>query len=113
MKANTLGLGAAALALTLCAGVANAIPTINFDAVTIGANVDGFYNGGADSAGASGPNYGVQFTNLTATTGFGETSPPNLAYVNSPTGEIDVAAGLQLRDLVHARSVPTRHDLDL
>jgi hypothetical protein len=84
-------------ALALCAGAANAVININFDAVTTFANVDGFYNGGTDSAGASGPNLGVGFVNFTTTTGFGETSQPNLAYVNSATGVIDVAAGFDGR----------------
>ena len=56
---------------------------INFDNVTTNSQVDQFYNGGVDGAGASGVNSGVAFYNFMTTSGFGETSAPNLAYNSS------------------------------
>jgi len=80
MKKKLLaGLAVGAMMLGM-AGVANANTiSINFDAVTTYASVDQFYNGGTDSAGASGPNYGVAFFGFVTITGYGETSQPNLA----------------------------------
>jgi hypothetical protein len=83
------------LALMLAAGQAKADIIINFDTITTGAAVDGYYNGGTDSLGEKGPNLGVGFLAgdwLTAS-GFGETSQPNLAYSNSGLGSVNVAAG--------------------
>jgi hypothetical protein len=53
---------------------------VNFDGVPTNDLVNSFYNGGTSSSGASGPNLGVNFTGFQTTTGFGETSPPNLAF---------------------------------
>ncbi|RBP13886.1 putative secreted protein with PEP-CTERM sorting signal [Roseiarcus fermentans] len=75
------------------AGTSQASIFINFDAVTSYANVDNFYDGGTDSAGASGPNLGVDFVGWTTASGFGATSQPNLAYNSADPATIDVAAG--------------------
>jgi hypothetical protein len=77
----------------MSAAHADAMIFINFDTVTTGAYVSGFYDGGTDSAGARGPNLGVQFVNFYTDTGFGETSQPNLAYDTASPAIIDVAAG--------------------
>ena len=83
----------------LAASAADAAIVVNFDGATFAATVDGFYNGGTDSAGASGPNLGVNFLNWVVDSGFGESSPPNFAYFSSSaagtpgSGTIDVAAG--------------------
>ena len=53
---------------------------INFDGVPTNDLVNGFYSGGTSSSGATGPNLGVDFTGFQTTSGFGETSPPNLAF---------------------------------
>lgn len=53
---------------------------VNFDGVPTNDLVNGFYSGGTSSSGATGPNLGVSFTGFQTTTGFGETSPPNLAF---------------------------------
>jgi len=53
MKILLTASGLAALSMSAQAAL------INFDAVTPTATVDGFYNGGTDSLGGSGPNYGV------------------------------------------------------
>lgn len=86
------------LAGVVLAGVLlNASPAlavfIDFDGVATGASVNQFYNGGTDSLGNSGPNLGVSFTNFTTTTGFGETSEPNLAYNDTTTAVINDATG--------------------
>ncbi len=75
------------------AAPASASIFINFDSVTPYADVMGFYDGGTDSAGASGPNLGVDFVDFSMDTGFGETSEPNFAVVTEDQGIIDDAAG--------------------
>ena len=74
---------------------AQAAVFINFDAITTGASVDSFYNGGTDSLGEVGPSLGVGFQtrDWLTTTGFGETTQPNLAYSSSGLGSIDVYGG--------------------
>ncbi len=69
---------AASFALSTAAQAASV--AINFDGVPTNDFVNGFYNGGTSSSGATGPNLGVDFTGFQTTTGFGETSPPNLAF---------------------------------
>jgi hypothetical protein len=84
------------LSATILAAVpAQAAVTINFDTVTAGSTVDQFYNGGTDSLGGSGPNYGVSFTSgdWVILGGYGETSPPQFAYNFSGNGGFDVASG--------------------
>jgi hypothetical protein len=91
-------LAGAAVALLACvgAGAANAGTVVmNFDTMTVGATVDNYYNGGTDSLGETGPNYGAVFTpgDWEVSTGFGETSPPNFAYSFSGAGAVNVANG--------------------
>ena len=69
---------AASFALSTAAQAASV--AINFDGVPTNDLVNGFYNGGTSSSGATGPNLGVDFTGFQTTSGFGETSPPNLAF---------------------------------
>jgi hypothetical protein len=86
----------AALALLLGGvGQASAGIVINFDTITTGATVDNYYNGGQDSVGETGPNFGVVFQtgDWQTITGYGETSQPNLAFSRSGTGVVDVAGG--------------------
>lgn len=68
---------------------------MNFDSITSGATVDNYYNGGTDSLGQMGPDYGAVFTpgDWQTVTGFGETSQPNLAASLSGAGAVDVASG--------------------
>lgn len=68
---------------------------IDFDGVTNGKFINGFYNGGTDGAGASGPNLGVDFETggWIADINFG-TSPPNFGYpVFGVSHYVNVAAG--------------------
>ena len=77
-----------------CSMPVHAVPiVIDFDAVTSSAEVAEFYNGGTDSAGASGTNYGVAFFGFLTASGFGETSAPNLATGITGIDIVDVAAG--------------------
>ena len=69
---------AASFALSTAAQAASV--AINFDGVPTNDLVNGFYSGGTSSSGATGPNLGVSFTGFQTTSGFGETSPPNLAF---------------------------------
>lgn len=69
---------AASFALSTAAQAASV--AINFDGVPTNDLVNGFYSGGTSSSGATGPNLGVDFTGFQTTSGFGETSPPNLAF---------------------------------
>jgi PEP-CTERM motif len=68
----------ASFALSTAAQAASVV--INFDGVPTNDLVNGFYSGGTSSSGATGPNLGVSFTGFQTTSGFGETSPPNLAF---------------------------------
>ena len=70
MASKSLGLAFAAATLLLNISAASAA-TIDFDQVTNGAFVNNFYNGGTDTAGASGPNLGVAFFGFFATSVFG------------------------------------------
>lgn len=63
------------LATAFAAPLAQALPTITFNGVAYGANVADFYNGGTDSAGYSGTNYGIHFNAVVGNTIAG-------AYVN-------------------------------
>lgn len=82
---------AAALSFSLTAQAGTIL--INFDGVATGADVNQFYNGGTDSFGNIGVNFGVAFYGFTTTSGFGETSQPNLAYNNTNPAIGDVAVG--------------------
>jgi hypothetical protein len=55
-----------ALACALTASVANALPVITFAGVANGANVADFYNGGTDSRGYRGVDYGIHFNAIVA-----------------------------------------------
>lgn len=78
-------------AMLLCGhSAAHADFTINFDDVPTGDSIDGFYSGGTSSSGASGANLGVFFDGWATTSGFGQTSEPNLAFLNEPYGIWDV-----------------------
>jgi hypothetical protein len=93
MKRMTMAV--ATLALMLAARQAEAGIFINFDTITTGATVDGYYDGGTDSLGETGPNLGVDFLagDWQTLTGFGETSQPNFAFSISGAGSVNVAAG--------------------
>lgn len=54
------------LALALATPLAQAFPTITFSGVANGANVADFYNGGTDSLGYHGFNYGIHFDAIVA-----------------------------------------------
>ncbi len=51
----------AVAALAIAANNASALPLIDFTGIAAGAQVLDYYNGGTDSTGASGTNYGVRF----------------------------------------------------
>ena len=107
MKKLWLGLATGLMMLGM-SGVAsaNAI-SINFDAVTTSASVDQFYNGGTDSAGASGPNYGVAFFGFVTTTGFGETSQPNLADGTTGNDYVNVYGGFTALSFTDGQFLPS------
>lgn len=54
------------LAVAIASPVAYALPVITFSGVANGANVADFYNGGTDSAGYAGVNYGIHFNAVVA-----------------------------------------------
>lgn len=66
---------------------------VNFDSVTTGASINEHYNGGTDSSGVMGSNLHLSFLNFLTTTGFGETSGPNLAYNIEAVAIINFAPG--------------------
>lgn len=84
-------IGTATLALTAVNAQAQ---TLTFDAIPTGLAVDDFYAGGT-VGGVTGPNYGVTFQlgDWVTTSGFGQTSAPNLAYSSSGNGWINSANG--------------------
>jgi hypothetical protein len=82
--------------LLVFAAPANAASVfVDFDAVTTGAFVDEFYNGGTDSGGGIGPALHLSFGGFVTTSGFGETSTPNLAYAAGPTASLSFASGFR------------------
>lgn len=81
----------AALSISTAAHAANVV--VNFDAVPTGDFVNGFYNGGTSSSGASGTNLGVNFARLRTLTGAGETTPPNFLLNFGEQGLIDTSFG--------------------
>lgn len=83
----------AALAICVTTPAQSATVFANFDTVTTGASVDEHYNGGIDSAGVTGGNLALSFSNFITTTGFGETSSPNLAYNIAAIAIINFAPG--------------------
>lgn len=93
MKLRGILFSAAAATLT---SLASASPVVtNFDTITTGATVDSYYAGGTDSYGEVGPNWGITYLagDWATTTGFGETSQPNLAYSISGAGTVDDTNG--------------------
>lgn len=84
---NLAMLAYAAVALAIASPV-NA-DVITFDELGTQVPVNAFYNGGG------GPNYGVDFLagDWFTSTGFGQTSQPNLAYSLSGSGYFNVASG--------------------
>ena len=70
----------AIIALSGSANAANVV--LDFDAITTGAVVDNFYLG-----------LGVSTTGLLTTSGFGETSAPNLAYNTNDPATFDTSFG--------------------
>ncbi len=74
---------------------------IDFDQVTRAASVQDFYNGGVDSSGAAGPNLHVRFTNFVTTTGFGEVTPPYLAYNTDPIAFVTSGQGFSRVELAY------------
>jgi hypothetical protein len=97
MKLKMILAGVAMTASLTAFGAAHAAPIfINFDAVPNGADIESFYDGdgGTDGFGDSGPNLGVNFIDMTATTDFGATSQPtNVAVDAGDPAYINVAAG--------------------
>ena len=85
----------AAVAQGVAVNSAQGAFTVDFDAVPTNDFVNGFYNGGTSSGGASGPNLGVDFLagDWFTPTGFGQTSQPNSAFSQSGSGSVNVAAG--------------------
>jgi hypothetical protein len=93
--------------LTLAAALLAAAPAfaastvVDFEGVTSFASIQDYYNGGTDSAGASGPDLGVSFTdaalglsNDVATTFFSHApSPLGVMIASDATATMNVAAG--------------------
>lgn len=79
-------LGISTLLFTLLAGSANASILIDFEGVGSGAEVLDFYNGGTDSMGNSGINYGVHFSGgIVRHNQFGAYLSGDIFYRNSIT----------------------------
>lgn len=104
-KLKVVSVIAAGLLWTAAASAATVTLDFNAASGAYGASVNNLYNGGTDSAGASGPNYGISFTGsvleLNNNDGLGITyftgSPTQTVfYVNPPpdvTGVMNVAGG--------------------
>jgi hypothetical protein len=93
---------ASALAAGLLSAAGASATTLDFNGVTNNAQVLNFYNGGTDSAGASGTNYGVSFAgsvvDLTndATVTYFTGGPSNSAILVNPNdvaGVMNIASG--------------------
>jgi hypothetical protein len=98
-----------AFGICMVAGNANASILLNFDGVGNGAQVLDFYNGGTDSQGNSGINYGIHFSGGTvAYNQFG-------AYIQGPAS-IQFAADIVPIDPISHELIigflAVRHDID-
>jgi hypothetical protein len=74
---------------------------VDFDAVSHGATVDEFYNGGFDGAGARGPKLLLRFSNFLTTSGFGEISEPHLAYNIGTVATVSFVPGFSRVELAY------------
>lgn len=93
-----MGLSLPALAYTV---------VIDFDSIANSAHVNQFYNGGIDSLGGSGTNFGIDFSAfVTATSLSAPNSPPRYVYVAGATGMINVAAGFTSFRFAHGTLAP-------
>ena len=74
---------------------ANATTVLDFNALQVGEEVLGYYNGGLGSMGTGpGPNFGITFTNVFVTVADGVFGPTFRAEeLTSGSGTMDVAAG--------------------
>jgi hypothetical protein len=103
---NKIRLFAGALALSAAvAGAASASPVVlTFEGVGDEANINNFYNGGTDSLGNSGPNYGVSFSGPTlglidadagGTGNFANEPTPNtiMFFLSASSAVMNYAAG--------------------
>lgn len=76
-----------ALACALLAGNATAAPFLNFDGSADGALIQNFYNGGTDSLGNTGVNYGITFgSGATVRVDHGRTYLMNIGQINVADG---------------------------
>ena len=100
----------AALSASVSAPTQAATVFANFDTVTTGATVDEHYNGGKDGAGVAGSSIGLSFSNFVTTTGFGETSAPNLAYNISAIAIINFASGFGRVEASYGAFTPGRFE---
>ena len=83
--------------------IANAVVVLDFEGIGSGANIQGFYNGGTDSVGNSGVNYGVDFGNdalglIDADAGGGgnfanEPTPDTIMFFLNNSAVLNYAAG--------------------
>lgn len=81
---------ALALACAFLAGNAVAAPFLNFDGSADGALIRNFYNGGTDSLGNTGFDYGITFgSNATVRVDYGRTYLTNIGQINVAGGFTD------------------------
>lgn len=76
-----------ATSLALVAVSANAVVVLDFEGVGDGASVDDFYNGGTDSLGNSGTDYGINFSSASLAITDGDTKgvPSDGNFANEPS----------------------------
>lgn len=75
-----------ALSVMLSASASAAVISLDFEGVGSGADIGDFYNGGTDSMGNSGVNYGIQFTDAIGCVD-SDTAGGNCNSANEPTPE--------------------------
>ncbi|MES3026096.1 MAG: PEP-CTERM sorting domain-containing protein [Pseudomonadota bacterium] len=108
MKLRALSAAAAAaLALSASDTATAATVVIDFDTLTNNAAVNQFYNGGVDSLGLAGIDFGIEFINFKAGTAAASVSAPNYGYLPAALGKINVAAGFTGFDFSYGTLAPT------
>lgn len=98
----------AAIAVLLGASLPAVADTIviDFDAVGKNARVNGFYNGGTDSLGASGANLGVEFLDFVTANSPAASSQPRYVYNATGNGLINVTAGFTAFEFAYGTMAP-------
>jgi hypothetical protein len=104
-KSTFSGLVAAALIGLALPAMAETV-LIDFDTLASNSRVNAYYNGGTDSFGLTGANFGVEFIDFVTANSSSAPSQPRYAYSASGNSRINVAAGFTAFDFAYGSMAP-------